>query len=557
MIFRFHGFQQKILIFVFALILSIVFIFLSFFYYQFSLISTREFIKRGSSLIKNFSLNCQAGIKANNPALLQPLILNMFQEEDILYIGIYDRNGTIITKNSKKTGINFTLNKEILDFLQSEKKLMITRGDIYDFIIPVMEEKEEEYILEKLEKEIIGYVQIGISTTWMKKAFNNTFKFGLIFGILILFFGCIIGSILAKTLSHPVLEISKRMEEIGTGEADLTQRISIKRKDEIGKLASGFNNFVQTLSNIVKELTILSPKLFQKAEELNSITEQLTATFEEITAAVQQIAYSSEEQVKHVDNAVEIGKKTMNIAYETFELSSRSKDASNKILALSMEGKKEAEKVFESIEIIMNSIEKLKEKIEVLGHKTGIISQITTTMNTFTKRIQILALNATIEAVRAGEAGKGFKIVAEEIKKIAEKSNIESNEIHNIITDVTETIRTIVKEAEDSAKNITESKHILLNASYRLKSISEEIRNIVSDIERITGKAEDTKNVVNYLGNILDKILQDAQSNAASSQEIAASIQETNAVFNNLVELSSLLTSSSEDLIKLVRRFKV
>jgi methyl-accepting chemotaxis protein len=552
------GLQRRILFYFLALSVLIIIVFLVFFYNQTSNITKREFIDNGKALVKNFSFNCQTGIEVGNESMLHLPILALAQEEDVNYVMIYDSLGEIITTFIKVEGTEPAIDREQLLRIKKGKMGIVTPGRIYDFLAPIARRNPDGTILEALEQsDIIGVVRIGLSTEQIKNLIMRSLRRGILFGVLIVVIVIAVTFILSRQISRPAIAISRQMEAIARGETDLSKRLAVSRKDEIGALAVGFNSFVDTLAKIIREVTASTPQLSEQSSHLASISQQLTAATEEITASVQQIAQSSGTQLKDIYKILEDAKSTKEIAKDTVDSALHSKTTFDKILKLSNEGKSEAEVATQNIGVLMTGIEHLTERINLLYAETEKIPTIVDTINSIAEKTALLALNAAIEAARAGESGRGFAIVAQEVTKLSEMSRTQAEEINKIITNIIEKTGVMVKEAGETFKGVRNSKDVLLNASERLKSISKEIINAVTDIDQIVKKGEANKDAVNRLVMILDEIAREAQTNASSAEEVSASIEEQSAAFTQLLESTQVLTSIADKLKQQSELFKI
>ncbi len=553
------GLQRRILGYFIPLSILIVAVFLVFFYNQTSKITKNEFIENGNAMAKNFSFNCQSGIELNDESQLYLPIMALTQDNDIMYVMIYDSLGGIVTTFIKEEGVDPMIAPVLADRIHRNKLgLYSSTGATYDFYAPVARRNPESTILEALEQSsIIGIVRIGISTESVSKLIHQSLNRGIIFGIITILAALLLSVILSRQITRPVATIAGEMNDIGSGKSDLSSRLSIIRRDEIGTLASGFNNFVEALSKIILEVTTATPKLSEQSSHLASISQELTAASQEITGTVQQIAQSSSSQLKDIYKILEDAKNTKDIAKDTVDTALHSKGGFDKILTLSNEGKNEAEAATQNIGVIMSGIEHLTERINVLYADIEKIPTIVDTINSIAEKTALLALNAAIEAARAGEAGRGFTIVAQEVTKLSEMSRGQAEEINKIITAIIEKTGTMVKEADETFRGVQQSKDVLLNASERLKTISKEIINAVADIDLIVKKGEINKDAVNRLVLILDEIAREAQTNATAAEEVSASIEEQGAAFSQLVESTQILTSIAQNLNQLSARFKI
>ncbi|UCC11303.1 MAG: methyl-accepting chemotaxis protein, partial [candidate division WOR-3 bacterium] len=288
------GFQKRLLGTVMLSLLVVIVIFTAFFYYQSSFLLKREFIEKGKALGKNFSFNSLTGIKTGDMSLLYPALLGLAEQEDVMLVGIYGTDGSVLITHAKEEGIDTVLSKDIIEKIGIGETVLSHVGDSYDFLFPVKEGFLDEGLIDAFEEETVGIVRITLSTQPMNNALARTTRILVFFGIIILVMGGFLAVVMARAIAGPIGSISEKMEEIGSGKADLTKRLSIPgHDDELGRLAKGFNNFVDALSRITKEFTHAAPELLEQAQGLASVSEELTASSEEITGALQEIAEAS------------------------------------------------------------------------------------------------------------------------------------------------------------------------------------------------------------------------------------------------------------------------
>ena len=295
--------------------------------------------------------------------------------------------------------------------------------------------KEFRAIFDKTDTKVLGTI---------------VFNFILI-GATVLVIG-IIMLVVNKTVAGPAKKASKQLgnilDEIEQGEGDLTKRLDVKTKDEVGQLVVGFNSFIEQLQGIISKLKVESENLLASADNVmtqvsasneNSVNisaamEELSASMEEVSATVEQIATGS-------FNVLESVKSVNEKAGEGAEIVETIKNKSGEMYKETIESKEKANKVINEIKEDLKTSVKESKSVEKIGELTADILGIAGQTN-------LLSLNASIEAARAGEVGRGFAVVAHEISVLADSSRDTANNIQEISNIVTLAVEKLAKSAE-------------------------------------------------------------------------------------------------------------
>jgi len=280
---------------------------------------------------------------------------------------------------------------------------------------------------------------------------NNALLFGGIMLIVAVVLSVAMSAFFIKSVVKPAQLANKQLNEIvkkiETGEGDLTQRIQVKTKDEIGQLANGINGFIENLQRLIQQMKLQSGEMMnsvntvtervsdsnQSAMNVSAATEQLAASMQEVAATLDQITQGSENVLAQAHS---MNQSAVNGTVNVVGIKTRAQEMQQQ----TVESKNAAVAIFEEVGGSLSAAVGESRSVQRINELTGNILEIAGQTN-------LLALNASIEAARAGEAGRGFAVVADEIRKLADSSKDIANDIQGISEMVTAAVEKLAAEA--------------------------------------------------------------------------------------------------------------
>ncbi len=305
------------------------------------------------------------------------------------------------------------------------------------------------------------------------------------------------------------------LKDIAEGEGDLTRRLQVKSKDELGELAGWFNIFMEKLQQIIKKIAGSIAIVNSSSTDLGQLALQMTQGAENVSKESESIATASDSVNQNIGSiAASMEQSSINLS--TVATAAEEMTATiNEIGRNSSAANSISSKAAEQMQSASQAITNLGVSVQAIGKVTDVINEISDQTN-------LLALNATIEAARAGEAGKGFAVVANEIKELAVQTAGATSEIKTKINEIQLSTAKTVNDIQSTATIIDK--------------VNESVTAIATAIEEQSATTRE----------IADNIAQ------ASSgvQEVNKNVAETTTIVNEMAENSSSANKQAESMLK-------
>ena len=331
------------------------------------------------------------------------------------------------------------------------------------------------------------------------------------------------------SIIKPLRSFVATAKDLTSGDRDLTIRLQTKSHDEISDLAKYFNTFIANVQEIVNEVKNSTNEVASGNSQLAATIEELSATFNSQTEQVNSIVVD----MNNITNQSQDATNELNSALQVI----------NKTTESTTNGQNSLTEIKHTMLDINTKTTHLSDTINKLLESSTQIGEILTVINDIADQTNLLALNAAIEAARAGEAGRGFAVVADEVRKLAERTTKATSEIENIIS-------TLQQESERASKEMS-------SASISVTNGVEVIETTTSSFSEVVGGVNNVANSTYQLMEGFNVQHQTVQSVTDKTQAIASGIEESNAAVNEISITVDHLQERTEALKILVGQFKV
>ncbi len=444
------------------------------------------------------------------------------------------------------------------------------------------------------EKIIAGYNTIP-NTTWSIlyavpydfyfKPVKHMMNFTIISILITLALSTIIIILFVAVLVRPLKSVSTAINDIASGNADLTKRIEVKTKDEIGHVVIGFNSFTEKLQGIISKIKQSENTLEATGHAMDASTQETSASIEEVIANIESVHQQINTQSQSVqETAGAVNQIASNIASLERLIENQANGVTGASTAVE-EMMGNIESVNRSVDRMAASFDKLMTdtqngsskqedvsmKVEQIVTQSEMLQEANQVISNIAEQTNLLAMNAAIEAAHAGDAGKGFSVVADEIRKLSETSTAQSKTIGNQLNGIKESIAQVVIASNESNKAfvsvtnaIKETDEVvrLIKAAMEEQTIgSQQINEALhqmndSTVEVRTAShemAEGNKQILDEVKNLQDSTLVMKQS----MDEMSVGAKRINETGSSLNEISGKLKESIDEISVQINQFKV
>ncbi len=334
-----------------------------------------------------------------------------------------------------------------------------------------------------------------------------------------------------ETLHEAVQTMVVAMQRLANG--DLTVQLQSEAAAEVADLYQGFNYTVQTLRSIVENVQ-------HSIEETASASNQISSSTEEMAAGATEQASQTNDAVCAVEEMTKIIMETSNNARETAlaaEAAKSSAEGGRNVILQTVDG----------MNRIAAGVQESVSTVKALGESSAQIGEIVVVISDIADQTNLLALNAAIEAARAGEQGRGFAVVADEVRKLAERTTKATREISEKIKRIQVETSDAVSTINDGTKDVESGLQLAREAGIALGNIVDAAQNVSGMIEHIAIAGEEQSRASEQISRNIEAIHNVTNETATATQQIARSAENLNRMTDNLFQLVGRFKLSDSD----------
>ncbi|MGL6069795.1 methyl-accepting chemotaxis protein [Craterilacuibacter sp.] len=306
--------------------------------------------------------------------------------------------------------------------------------------------------------------------------------------------------------------LADSMEQLASGKGDLTARIEVSNRDEIGRTADAFNRFLASLRDMFIEVREQSLAVSTGTRQISEAVERVEQASTSQSDAASATAASVEQVTVSVQQIAQISADAEQLAEENGQLSRSSVDAVSRVSA--------------EVSQVNQTMQSLSERMDELGQRSQEVSTIVRVIQDIADQTNLLALNAAIEAARAGESGRGFAVVADEVRNLAGRTASATVEIARIVSAIGKETRDAVADVELTRSQVSNSVAIAGEANQAILDISARNGQLLGRVGEIAASTREQSSASSEIARNVEQISSMAQSNSEIVIEVGGALDE-------------------------------
>ena len=366
---------------------------------------------------------------------------------------------------------------------------------------------------------VVGTVYIHTSNAQMEARLSRIFS--ILIGVLVIAIGLslVVALMLNRQIVGPLKSMVNTLRDIAEGEGDLTQRVNENRKDELGELGQWFNRFIGNVHDIVAQVTDASRDVSQTAGRISDASSHMS------DAMIEQSRMTS-----NISAAIE------QMASSTTEMAGKAKEAAHSAAnagTVAEEGGVVVNETIHGMQSIHEAVLGSAESVKGLGKRGEEIGQIIAVINDIADQTNLLALNAAIEAARAGEHGRGFAVVADEVRKLADRTTKATDEIAESITAIQSETAEAVRRMDKGSSEVATGVEKATEAGEQLGEIVDNARSMAALVNEIAAATDQQSSAADQIAHNVENI----EVNNGHGQQVAENVTELSAKAGQLQQL--------------------
>jgi methyl-accepting chemotaxis protein len=449
------------------------------------------------------------------------------------YAYVVDKTGVLITHPDKSK-----IMKENISQHEFGKQMLALKTGLITYSYEGVKKKVAFKTIEGQD----WIVAVAVPESEVLAPVKSLGQLNLLVSVAVIAFAAVMIFFITSTVVKPINRVVAGLRDAAEGEGDLTIRLAINSRDEVGELAKWFNVFIEKLQGIIKEIAGGVQTLSSSSTELSAISEQMTQGIQNVSEKSNTVSVAAEEMSANMNTVAAAMEQS---ATNTNMVATASEEMSSTIGEIA----RNAEKARGISNEAAHKAASASANMDQLGLAAKSIGKVIETITEISEQVNLLALNATIEAARAGDAGKGFAVVANEIKELAKQTAAATQDIKDKIGAIQGTTSMTVGQITEITQVITTVNEVVGNIATAVEQQSAATKEVATNVAQASRGIQEVNENVNQSSSVAGEISRDIAGVTVSMNEMSTSSSQVNLSAQELSQLS-------EHLKQMVDQFK-
>ncbi|HAP38654.1 MAG TPA: methyl-accepting chemotaxis protein [Nitrospira sp.] len=361
--------------------------------------------------------------------------------------------------------------------------------------------------------DVLGMLSMSVPMTEAIALSNRSmWQTGGLMGAIVAIILAVTYMLLRNIVLQPMAKMSEISRDIAKGEGDLTKRVPADGHDEIAQMGKYFNEFIEKLQHMIKKVAHVTDKVASASVELSATAEEISKGTDTLTSRASQTAAAVEEMNATVGQVAQNSGKAASLAQDTVKTA--------------QEGGTVVSSTISGMQQLSEAVSNSATIISDLGKSSDQIGEIVRTIEDIADQTNLLALNAAIEAARAGEQGRGFAVVADEVRKLAERTTKATKEIGDMIRQIQQDTRGAVDSMQQGTQKVTAGVDLVNKTGEALSQIVRMVSESADMIRQIAVASEEQSVATQQIASDIENVAKVTKESSSGAHESAKASQD-------------------------------